>query len=547
MDEGGSRAEALAYRDGRIVAVGDREAVLREAGEAAEVLDAGSATVLPGFIDAHHHVSLSALYAGPARLAPPSVTSIGSLQATLADAGQKLAPGRWLVATEWDEGRLAERRAPTRAELDDAVPDRPLFALHQTCHRGLANSRALELAGIDRSTPDPCGGLISRGAGGLPDGLLIERGMSAVETLARADLVAHDAEGGLARLAAHYRALVEVGITRVADPGVPPDLLPLYRESAERGDVRVPTIVCPVSISGWLEAPWDVLDGPRTGERAGPLTVGPAKLIFDGAPGCAMCLSWGQAVAALVRTVGLALRTGSLDPIRTSFSIAPRPGARVRSGIRIYRPEEARQVVGALVERGFGVATHALGNDAVQTALGAYESAGSALGGAWVPRLEHGAFLDRNLVSRIAGNGVAVTAQPGMLAMPMYASAVSIPNLPFFPLRWLLEEGVLVAGSSDHPVDTFDPLVGIRAACARRNARCKVVDEDQCISEDEALAMYTRGAAEACGSLAECGTLEVGKRADLIVLDGEPAGDACVRATVIGGELAHGRISAATL
>jgi predicted amidohydrolase YtcJ len=536
-------AEAIAYRGPVIVAVGTRDQVTAAAGGGATVVDAGDATVLPGFVDAHHHMALSALYGGLLRLTAPRVTDIGSLQAALADAARSVAPGRWLVAMDWDEARLAERRPPTRRELDDAVPDRPVFALHYTCHRAVANSRALELASIGPGTPDPSGGAISRGRGGLPDGLLIERGMSAVEALARPDLVASDVDGFLQRMAAHYRAVVAAGITRVADLSVPIDLLPLYRELVRRGGVLIPTLVCPVSAAGYLEPPWDLLDGPVTGHQDGPLTIGPVKLVFDGVPGCAMCLSWWQALAVMVKTVALAIRTGSIDPVRTGMSTRPRLGTRMRTGIAIYRRDEAAQVIAALADRGFGVATHALGNDAVANLLDAYEAVGARLHEPGVPRIEHAMFLDRKLVRRIADGGFAVVSQPAMVAMPAYANVVGIPGMPFNALRWLADAGVPVAFGSDYPVFGFDPLDGVRGACSRRNARGAVVDPDQRLTLDEALAMATRGGAAACGASEVCGTLEIGKRADLVVIDGEPDHpEARVRATVVGGRLVHGQL-----
>lgn len=543
MDPSRTLGEAIALRDGAILAVGAREPVLRAAGDDCEVIDTGGALVLPGFIDAHHHVAIGSLYGGAARLTAPRVRDIPSLQAELASAAKALEPGRWLVAMEWDETRLEERRPPTLAELDDAVPDRPLFALHHTCHRALANSRGLALAGIDAHTPQPSGGLISRGRAGRPDGLLIERGMSRVEALARPDLATHDLAGVLDRMASHYRALVKLGITRVVDTAVPIDLMSLFRESARRGDVLVPTHVCPVSARGYLEEPWDVLDTSVTGEEEGAVTIGPVKLIFDGAPGCSMCLSWSQVVASTLRTAVMAIRTGSLDPVRTALSIEPRIGKKILSGIAIYRKEEAEKVVRAVTERGFSVATHAIGNRAIEVALDAYAAVGAGLHGAGTARIEHAAFLDRELAARMAGAGVAAVVQPGMLAMPMYATAVRIPGLPFFALRWMADAGVKLVGSSDHPVTTFDPLDGIRAAMFRKNARGVVVDEDQCLALDEALAMYTCTAAEVCGCLDRCGTLEPGKRADLVVIEGDLAkSTARVRATVVAGETVFGQI-----
>ena len=544
MKRGAATAEAIAFADERIVAVGTREQVLRAAGAKAREVQLGGATVLPGFIDAHHHVAIAALYGGSLRLTPPQVTDIASLQTTLARAARALTPEQWLVATAWDETLLRERRPPTRAELDDAVPDRPAFLLHHTCHRGLANSRALELAGIDAATPEPSGGAISRGARGVPDGLLIERGMSRVESLARAALVKVDAPGIRERIAAHQRALVAVGITRVADTAVPRELLELYRELSRQGELLVPTHACPVSVQGWLEAPRDVLAGPKTGESDGVLTIGPVKLVFDGTPGCTMCLSWGQALGATLRAVGLALGRGSLDPIRTAMSIAPRLGRTLRSGIAIYRHEEAAQMVGSLTERGFAVATHAVGNEAVEVALDAYQAAGSSLHRAGVPRLEHAAFAGRELVARMGHLGIAAVVQPAMLAMHMYSSAARIPRLPFFPLRWMADAGVLLVGSSDHPVDTFDPLAGIRSAIGRHNARGETIDAEQRLTLDESLAMYTRTAAEVLGCGTASGTLEAGKRADLVVIDNwdDTLTHARVRATVIAGRTVFGEV-----
>jgi predicted amidohydrolase YtcJ len=539
LDERYRTAEALCFAGGSIIAIGDRESVLSAAGAGAKVVDVAGGLVLPGFVDAHHHVSISALYGGTERLTPPRVRDIRSLQEVLASASRRLPPGRWLVAMEYNEKFLVERRPPTREELDDAVGDRPLFAFDYTCHRGVANSRALEAAGIGRQTPDPSGGRISRGGSGLPDGLLIERGMSRVETLARADLVAHDAEGYLARLADHYRALVAAGITSVADTAVPQDLLPLYQECARRGQVLIPTLLCLTSQQGYLEPPWDLLEGPKTGEQLGPLTIGPVKLVFDGAPGCSMCLGWGQALAVVARSCLLALRQGSLDPVRLSMSTEPRIGKKLRSGIAIYRANEAERVVAALAQHGFAIATHAIGNEAARVALDAYAAAGASIHTAGVARIEHGMFLDRELVARVADLGVTIVAQPAMLAAPAFSGAPGVPGMPMFPLRSLLDAGVRVAGSSDYPVIGFDPLDGVRAAVRRRTSDGRVAGGAERLSVSQALAMFTREAAAACGSLERTGTLEVGKRADLVVLEGrlEELDSLRVRQTIVGGRM----------
>lgn len=535
LDPARPRAEAIGWVGEHLVAVGSEAEVEAAVGPGHERIVLGERTILPGFIDAHHHVAVTALYGGSVRLEPPRVTDIASLLAALREEAAKLPPGRFVVASQWDEGRLRERRPPTREELDAAVPDRPAFLLHYTCHRALANTRALSLAGIDARTPDPVGGRISRTPSGAPDGLLIEQGMSRVEALARKERSRVDAEGVMSRMASHYEALARSGITRVCDAAVPAELLELLRELAARGGVTVPTHVCPISTSGWLQPPLDALEGPVSRHREGPLEIGPVKLVFDGAPSCAMCLSWGQTLASSAGAAWMSLRRRSLDPLRTALSIEPRLGRAVRTGIAMYRPEAARAIVGAAVARGFSLATHALGNDAIAIAIDAYEAVGAKLHGGGVARIEHAAFATPEQARRMADLGVAAVVQPAMLAMPSAAHAPTIPGLPFFPLARLLAAGVTLCGSSDYPVTTFDPLAAIRAATRRENLLGEVVDPEERIDLDAALAMYTRDAARVLGVGDETGTLAPNKRADVNVIEGLEGPDPRLMRTWVGG------------
>lgn len=545
MDDRDTRAEAIAWRDGAIVAIGS-EADARRVAPEATVHAVGGATVLPGFVDAHQHPSVTALYGAGVPLVPPVVTSIETLLHRVRAAATSRSEGEWLVFTHWDENLLAERRPPTRAELDDAAPQHPVFALHYSCHRGVANSRALERASLDDHTPDPSGGAMGRSQGGALDGLLIERGMSRVEALARSALAARDADGFFSRLGAHHRALVETGITRVVDACVPPELVELYRAADQRGVLVVPTLMMPVSAKGWLEPPWDALDGPPTGTIEGKLEHGPVKLVFDGAPSCAMCLGWVQSAATTLRAFVMAAQRGTLDPIRNAFSVEPRPGLKIRTGIEIYARDEAKKVIGAAIERGFAVATHAIGNEAIDHVLDVYEQS-RGLDRAGPPRIEHASFTSRELVRRIAGAGIAVVAQPNFLSLPAYDVAPSIPGIRNGALRWFLDAGIAVAGSSDAPVAGFAPLDGIRAAVHRKTSSGRTYEPDQRISIDEAIAMYTRTAARVSGFGDRCGTLEVGKRADLVVVEGPLDREAelaiaRVRTTVIGGEVVFGSL-----
>ena len=544
LDDSCPRATSIAWEGDRILAVGSRKelSALRREGDLE--LDVDGATVVPGFVDAHHHPAIVALYGSSLKLAPPAVTDLPSLAHALSAKSKTLAEGEWLVATDWDELLLRERRPPTADELEEAVPDRPAFLLHYSCHRAVANRRALELAGIDRASPDRGGGSIERTKDGTPTGLLIERGMSRVEELARRSLVSRDEVGFFARLAAHHRALAEHGITLVVDATVPPDLEALYREAERRGILSIRTVMLPVSIRGWLEAPVDVLDAPPDSGESPLLRRGPVKLVFDGAPQCAMCLGWLQTAGVLLRALAMSAERGNFDALRASLSVTPRLGREIRTGVSIYDADEARAVVAKAADRGFSVATHAIGNAAVDVALDAYAAAGERLTRAGRPRLEHAIFIDRAQVSRIADLGAAVVTQPVMLGLPAFSSAPSIPNVGTFPLRWLLDAGVLVAGSSDFPVATFAPLAGIQAAVRRQTAHREPFEPEQSVSLDEALAMHTRAGAEVAGELSQTGTITPGKRADLVILDrrlDERSLDgARVRATVAAGDWVYG-------
>jgi predicted amidohydrolase YtcJ len=190
---------------------------------------------------------------------------------------------------------------------------------------------------------------------------------------------------------------------------------------------------------------------------------------------------------------------------------------------------------------GFAVASHAEGNVAIDTALFAYERAGASLHRAGIPRLEHFIFAGAEHVARIAGVGAAVVAQPHFLSLPAFRAAPTIPSLRTKPLRWLLDAGVTVAGSSDYPVTGFDPLDGIRSAVSRHVPGLGVREPDQRIDLEEALVLYTRSAARVSGCADTCGTLEVGKRADVVVLSGPPPHRRGSRGCAGGGDVRRGR------
>ncbi|MBI4011775.1 MAG: amidohydrolase [Candidatus Rokubacteria bacterium] len=479
MVPGAPPARALAVQDGRIVAVGGEEAVRRFGGGEHRVVDLAGRAVLPGFVDPHNHFAVGALEAFWADCRTPPLGTIAEVQAALRAAAAAAPAGEWVRGVGYHHAHLAERRHPTRAELDEAVPERPAFLVHFSHHQGVANSRALATAGITRATCDPPGGEIGRDRDGEPTGLLFERAMASVERASREGW-----EGRFVEVAsAASRRFAALGLTTVQDAAVGPALERRYAaaDAAGRLAIRVARMV--VAPSGWFDPPW-----AEARTRGAGRTL---KVFVDGGYRCAMRL--------------------------------PRDGREVASGFLFYRQAELAELLVTAWRNGWRVTCHAIGNLGVETCVGAVEDAlARERRGAGRVRLDHAMFLTSALISRIRALGLPVVTQPSFLydqGPPAFTLPADLRCRPFGSLR---AAGIPQAFSSDYPCGTAAPLVGVYAAVARRARDGRPADPEEAVPVEAALAAYTREAARACGIEAECGTLEVGKRADLVILDRNP-------------------------
>jgi len=537
---GPCEGDALVIDGTRLLAVGPRAELGQRYPEATRV-DLGHRALVPGFIDAHHHLSMrSALQTG-VDCRPDVAPSIDALLQRLAGAAERLEPGAWVVGHGYDELELAERRHPTRDELDSACPQNPVLLFHYSCHEIVASSRALELAGIRESTPEPHGGVHERDRRGRLTGRLIESALCPVERLGVPDRLARSADEVLERMDTAQDELFRVGITHVADPTVSSEMHALYLRALSEGRLRVGVTAMPVSELGYLRPGWDVVErGPRTGEGDERYRVGPLKLVFDGANRCALCASSADIVRLALAGVRGAARTRRWDVIRTMADTGPRrEGGAWRTGFSFLEGKEARELVARATGAGFSLAMHAIGNAATDEVIAAVMAARTRHGDVPAPRIEHASFLKPDQPRRIADAGIAVVAQPAFLRLP----AMDLVRMPgsflTLPLRSLLDAGVCVAGSSDAPVIDFDPIAAMRTAVTRRTASGDVIAPGEAITPAEALALYTRDAARVCGELERRGTLEPGKRADFAVLSADPLAsldDARVEQTWVGGE-----------
>lgn len=271
--------EALAVRDGKIIAVGPLASVRKMAGRNAATIDLKGRTLLPGFIDAHGHVSGVGLTAAIAQLSPPPVGKVDSI-AALQDVLRRYAPPAAmpiLMGNGYDDSQLRERRHPTRHDLDAVSADKPILIAHASGHFAVMNSAMLKLAGISADTPNPPGGIIRREADGkTPDGVLEESAFFS----AIARIMPPNIDNGVAALVAGEKIYVANGITTAQDARVMPEGWPALAEAAKRGALPIDTVAL-VS----FERDWPANVRAQIGKPyVNRMRIGGIKLTIDGSP-----------------------------------------------------------------------------------------------------------------------------------------------------------------------------------------------------------------------------------------------------------------------
>ncbi|MGH8874041.1 MAG: amidohydrolase [Acidimicrobiia bacterium] len=523
MDAAGCRVGAVAVRDGRIAAVGDEADIRALVGPGTEVVDLEGRMLLPGFQDAHVHPVTGGLDLLRCNLHElESASAVGEAVAGYAarHPGQPwILGGGW--AMDWFPGGT-----PGAASLDQVVPDRPVFLRNRDGHGAWVNSRALEMAGIDTATPDPPDGRIERHSDGSPQGTLHEGAMHLVARLIPAVSVS-DWERGLAEGQAY---LLSLGVTAWQDAWVEAEHQAAYLALEGRGALRA-------SVVGALW--WDrsrgeeqvdeLLDLRRgTGDRYRPTTV---KLMLDG-----VCENF---TASLLEPY--------LD--RDGRSTA-------NTGIDFIDPGALPRYVTRLDAEGFQCHFHAIGDRAVRRALDAVEAARAANGRSdGRHHIAHLQVIHPDDIPRFRRLGVVANAQPYWACEEGYQTELTIPFLGpervalQYPFGSLRRAGARLAMGSDWSVSTPNPLLEIEVAVNRvapydREHRPFLPEERLDLAD--ALAAFTIGSAYVNHLDGQSGSIEVGKDADLVVVDRDlfadgPIGDACIDLTLIGGEAAFER------
>ncbi len=344
--------------------------------------------------------------------------------------------------------------------------------------------------------------------------------------------------------------LFSFGVTRIAEPAAVPAYEAIYRKALEAGLLRMPTVMYPASANGLLDLPWDRLEDATTGSGDDRLRVGPLKIFLDGADRLAMVLNPVQFAGTIFKTVARSIGAMSTVPLRVSMRTPFRLGKdwRFHGGIMMAPTERLHELVSQAVDRGFTLAFHAVGNEAVDQAIKAVSHVRERHKSYPPPRIEHGILLDDGLIRRMADLEIAVVTQPCFLRYLRSENTPELPGIKLLPLRSLIDAGIRVSGSSDWPVASNQPLLAIERAVSRVTEGAERLQENEAITVKEAIAMYTREAAHVLGCSEDVGSLEVGKRADFILLSKNPfdlkQGEwdrLNVKKTYLGGEIVFSR------
>ena len=482
-------ADAMIVEDGIIRWIG-RESKMPEGN--CKRYDLEGACVIPGLIDAHMHPMMLADYSRQISALPPEVGSIEELVEKIRERRMRQKPGEWILGWGYDEGKFAEKRSITRYDLDRGCSDAPVSVVRTCGHIRCVNSKALELAGIDRSTPDPEGGEIERDASGEPTGVLKESARNLVTKWMPKD----SREDQTVRLVDLGKLLLSQGITAAADMGnlEPGDNLPLFQEAARKG-WKQRTAVYRMWEFFKDDLSFDITEEEM--DRDNQIFAAGLKLIGDGSvSGC------------------------------TAWMNRPYCGKNQEYGMPVLTEEQLESAIAFCKEHHCQLSVHAMGTKTIAMAVDRLCREAS-----WmreeIPsvRIEHVTDPDAESIKKAAGHNIAVVTQP----IFMYAEVESYQkNLgdewmkQCYPVKSMLKQGVKLCFSTDAPATAWavpsDPFSNLKAAVTRKAYDGTDCGRNEAVDIETAVKLYTAEAADIIG-FHGIGRLKKGYQADFVILD----------------------------
>jgi len=521
MDPDRPRATAVGIAHGRITALDEIPP------GAAHVVDLRGATVLPGFHDAHNHMIGFGMSLGEVDISSPPIGSLDELYAAIARRAETTEPGEWVIGSGYDQNKLGGHH-PDRDALDRAAPGRRVWLRHTSGHMCVVNSLVLADLGIEEAGTEIPGGRVATDSGGRPTGLLEERAQLLVGSLVYPYPLA-ELTDAIARAASQY---LKEGVTSCTEAGIgggwvahSPAELAAYAAARDQGRLGVRIELMPAREAlhplgahreDGLDAGLDL--GIGTGFGDDWLRLGAVKIFADGS------------------LVG-----------RTAAMHDPFAGNGDNRGYLQADADELRAAIIAAHRSGWQVATHAIGDRAVDLALDAYDEAITRY-----PRrdprhrIEHFAVVQPRQVTRAAELGVIAVPQgrfAAELGDGMLAAVGPDRHAWLYRQRSLLEAGMVLPGSSDRPVVTGAPLLGIADMVNRRTASGAPFNPGEAVTARQALRAWTWGSAYASRQEHVKGSIAPGMLADLVVLSEDPTAVSpdriaglSVLATIVGGQ-----------
>lgn len=523
------RAEAVAVRGDRIVAVGTSDEIRRMAGPATRVVDLRGRLLIPGFIEGHGHFT----GLGESKLVLDLTTAAtwDDIVAMVGRAAQAARPGEWIVGRGWHQEKWARtpqpnvQGVPLHGSLDAVSPDHPVILTHASGHAGFANGKALALAAITRATPDPDGGEIVKDAAGEPTGFLKETAQRLVGAARTRDdrMSPADREARFRRVVqlAGEEALAH-GVTTFHDAGASFATIDAYKRLADEGAL-------PVRLYAMV----------RRESNARMDSLLPSYRL----------LGYGRhflTVRSIKRQID-----GALGP-RGAWLLEPYDDLHTSSGLALESPADIEETARVAIKHGFQVNTHAIGDRANREVLDIYERTFKANPDKtdlrW--RDEHSQHIDPADIVRFKRLGIIASMQ-GIHTIsdgPWVAKRLGEVRTQrtSYPWRSLWDAGVIVTNGTDVPVEKIDPIPSFWGSVARKTTEGTVFLPEQRVTREEGLRAYTLNNAYAAFEERDKGSITVGKLADLVVLtknimtipeDEIPS--ARVAMTVLGGKVVY--------
>jgi predicted amidohydrolase YtcJ len=514
------RVSAIAVKEDRILLTGSDEEVLQTCrGKETKVIDLNGKTLIPGIIESHLHYQMLGemleridIYQKPKQ----------EILAKVRDEAERLGPGKWIVSMGWNN-ELWNEGFPTREELDAAAPANPVVLNRIDGHSAWCNSLALQLAGINKESPDPQGGEILRQSDGSIWGILTDTAMDRVMAVV-ADDRSDERIHHLYSLA--DQSVIAYGITSLADAGATCDDIRILKDAYAAGTlhVRAYEMLAEGEDSVYIRAG----NKPAHDLFHGKLSVGAVKLYSDGSLGS-----------------------------RSAWLLDTYSDRENHKGNGRLTDEEMYRIARRVAGEGFQIATHAIGDAAVRQVISVQKRVIDELG---IQdhrfRIEHFQIVNPEDIHRAISHGFIPSMQPTHATSDMNMAEDRLGSeriLTSYAWRTVLEKGGIIAGGSDAPVEVVNPFLGIYAAISRKDVSGQPPGgwyPDEKMSREEALKSFTIWGAYAMFAEQTKGSLEKGKYADFAVLDRDilscdedEVKDTKVLATVIGGNLVYGKLN----